>query len=79
MTDANNKLGSGDGGGGDMESRVARLEDDVHSIKVDLAVIKSNYVTKADLHEEINKQTKWIAATIIATAGIAIAVSKLIF
>ncbi|WP_446471169.1 hypothetical protein [Xenorhabdus stockiae] len=63
----------------DMKSDLKTLKEDVHSIKVDLAVIKSNYATKADLHEALGNQTKWIAATIIATASIAIAVSKLIF
>ncbi|WP_446471061.1 hypothetical protein [Xenorhabdus stockiae] len=62
-----------------MQTGTKQLEDDINSIKTDLAVIKSNYATKADLHEALGNQTKWIAATIIATASIAIAVSKLIF
>ncbi|MDP8858634.1 MULTISPECIES: hemolysin XhlA [Serratia] len=71
--------GGGNGGGNDMLDRVKKLEDQVLTLVTDIAVIKSNYVTKADLHEEISKQTKWIAATIIGTTGLALTVAKLIF
>ncbi|MGP3125875.1 hemolysin XhlA [Serratia marcescens] len=69
----------GNGGGDDMLDRVKKLEEQVLTLVTDIAVIKSNYVTKADLHEEISKQTKWIAATIIGTTGLALTVAKLIF
>ncbi|WP_273856062.1 hemolysin XhlA [Serratia liquefaciens] len=71
--------GGGNGGGNDMLEREKKLEDQVLTLVTDIAVIKSNYVTKADLHEEISKQTKWIAATIIGTTGLALTVAKLIF
>lgn len=69
----------GGGGGDDMLERVKKLEDQVSSLVTDVAIIKSNYATKADLHEEIGKQTKWIAATIIGTTGLALAVAKFLF
>lgn len=77
--DAQFKHGGGNGGGDDMLERIKKLEAQTLSLMTDIAVIKSNYVTKADLHEEISKQTKWIAATIIGTTGIALAVAKFIF
>jgi len=40
-----------------MESRVEALEHNVALIRQDLAVVLSNYVTKADLHREISQQT----------------------
>ena len=49
------------------------------SLVTDVAVIKSNYATKEDLHKEIGSQTKWIAATIIGTTGLALAVAKYLF
>jgi hypothetical protein len=69
----------GNGGGNDMLDRVKKLEEQMLSLLTDVAIIKSNYVTKADLHEEISKQTKWIAATIIGTTAAALAVARLIF
>jgi hypothetical protein len=72
------KDGSG-GGGDDMLERVKKLEDQMLGLVTDVAVIKSNYATKADLHEEIGKQTKWLAATIIATAVLCMGAAKLIF
>ena len=38
-----------------MQTRVNTLEHNVALIRQDLAVVLSNYTTKADLHYEINK------------------------
>jgi hypothetical protein len=44
--------GGGDSGGpGDMEARVGAIENVMSAVKTDLAVIKSNYATKADIAE----------------------------
>ncbi|GAB7401370.1 hypothetical protein OUHCRE2_48290 [Enterobacter asburiae] len=34
---------------------------------------------RAELHQSISAQTKWLAATMIGIAGLAMAVAKLIF
>lgn len=80
------KFGSGDGGGDDMLERVKKLEEQISSLVTDLAVMKSNYATKEDVssvrievHQAISAQTKWLAATMIGVAGIAMAVAKVIF
>lgn len=62
-----------------MLKRLEKLEDKVSSLMTDIAVIKSNYATKEDLHKEIGVQTKWIAATIIGTTGLALATAKYLF
>ena len=76
--DDNHKYGNG-GGGDDMLERVKKLEEQMASLVTDVAVIKSNYATKEDLHKEIGSQTKWIAATIIGTTGLSLAVAKYLF
>lgn len=68
--------GGGGGDNGDMEARVKALEEAMHQIRQDLAVMRSNYVTKADvadirgeLKSEIaNAKTSiimWVVGTII--------------
>ncbi|UMR29520.1 hypothetical protein MJ904_21025 [Massilia sp. MB5] len=55
----------------DMESRVSRLEADLAALKTDVAVIRSNYVTKEDLHKEINNLT-WRLITFVCSFGTAL-------
>lgn len=59
--------GGGGDDGGDMEDRVKRLEqladktgERLNLIERDLAVIKSNYSTKADVAEASNKIIMWV-------------------
>ena len=40
-----------------METRIEQLEKDMALVKTDVAVIRSNYCTKEDLHREISVQT----------------------
>jgi len=76
-----------------MEKRVSKLEADIHEMKMDIAVIKSNCVTKSDLyqeigkvhqdigriHQELSKQTKWIVAGMLSTAGMTLALARWLF
>jgi hypothetical protein len=59
---------------GTMESRVQRLEADIATIKADLAVVKSNYVTKADLALVESRLIKWMVGTAMGLGVAAITV-----
>lgn len=68
----NEEFNGGDGGGGDgMLNRIKKLEDDVQGMKVDLAIIKSNYATKTDIQttrtaisDAKNSIIMWVVSTI---------------
>ncbi|MGD0960815.1 MAG: hypothetical protein ABSB19_13495 [Methylomonas sp.] len=74
------------GGGGDMsdlERRVGNLEadlramrDSLNTIGADIAVIKSNYVTRADLSEAMLSQTKWIAGILFIAIGLIFSIQR---
>ena len=57
---------------GDMEARVAKLEtlaektsERIAAIEKDVAVIKSNYATKADIAEAKNSIIMWVVSAIL--------------
>lgn len=56
--------GSGGGGGDDMLQRIKDLEKDMHGIKTDLAVMKSNYATKADVSDAKFSIIVWVVGAI---------------
>ncbi|ENL2272603.1 hypothetical protein AB4X43_000503 [Escherichia coli] len=75
--------GGGNGGGGDMLQRIKILEDKVATMATDIAVIKSNYATsanvesvktdianaKAELHSAMRLQAMAIIGSVLATVG----------
>lgn len=58
------KDGDGSGGGDDMLQRIKDLEKDMHGIKTDLAVMKSNYATKADVSDAKFSIIVWVVGAI---------------
>ncbi len=59
--------GNGNGGGDDVLTRVKKLEDDLQSMKTDIAVIRSNYATKADVSDGKNSIIMWVVGAFILT------------
>ncbi|OVE45688.1 hypothetical protein [Chromobacterium violaceum] len=56
----------------DMEARVSKLEQDISQVKdklntvsTDVAVIKSNYATKADVAEAKNSIIMWVVSAVL--------------
>jgi hypothetical protein len=48
-----------------METETEKIHERLAALERDVAVIKSNYVTKGDLHREMNAQT-WRFVTFVA-------------
>ncbi|EPM0074491.1 hemolysin XhlA family protein [Citrobacter freundii] len=66
----NLKHGNGNGGGDDMQSRVARLESDVEYIKRDIAEIKSDIKSIDSRLSEIESGVKSLKITFKASSAI---------
>jgi hypothetical protein len=49
-----------------METETEKIEARLGALERDVAVIKSNYVTKEDLHRELSAQT-WRVITFVTT------------
>ena len=62
-----------------MEARIAKLESEVATLITDVAVIRSNYATKADIAALEAKMVKWFIATAFGMTGLMIALAGLAF
>jgi hypothetical protein len=54
-----------------METRVAKLEECLGAIKVDIAVVRASHASKEDLHREISGQT-WKLVSFVCGFGTAL-------
>jgi hypothetical protein len=57
--------GNGGGGGDDMMQRIRELEKDLQQMKTDIAVVRSNYATKADVSEAKNSIIVWVVGAVV--------------
>jgi hypothetical protein len=63
--------GQGQPEDGGMEARLRKVEDRLAALERDVAIIRSNYVTREDLHREIASQT-WKLVTFVCGFGTAL-------
>jgi hypothetical protein len=62
----------------DMNERIAALGKDMSALTIDMAVVRSNYATKADLATLETNVVKWFVVTATTLAGVAFAIAKYI-
>jgi hypothetical protein len=62
----------------DMNERIAALEKGMSALKIDMAVVRANCATKADLAILETNVVKWFVGTAITLAGVAFAIAKYI-
>lgn len=55
----------GNTGGEDMLQRVKDLEKDMQKVKTDIAVVRSNYATKADVFDAKNSIILWVIGAVV--------------
>lgn len=53
---------------GRVEEKLDKVQFELDTVKADVAIIKSNYVTRADLHRELAAQT-WRLVTFVCGFG----------
>lgn len=70
ITSRGDKLTAIAGGGPTGTDRMELLEQKVNALSEDVAVIKSNYATKADLHAAEVGIQRWLFGAIVAIVGI---------
>lgn len=62
-----------------VDQRLDKLTASVDSLKIDVAIIKEDYTTRAYLHQQFERQTLWLVGTMLATASCCMALAKLMF
>jgi hypothetical protein len=48
-----------------MDIRVKKVENDLASLNIDMAVVKSNYATRTDIVEAKNAIVMWVVTAVI--------------
>lgn len=67
---------NGRGEDDDMDARITALEKDISAIKTDVAVIRSNYASKEDLHRELHGATWKVIGSIALMCAAVFFISK---